>query len=145
VATIIGALAGGTLMTRLGLYRALMLFGILQGVSNFGYWVLAVTPAHLYSMATVVAVENLCGGLGTAAFVALLMALCQARFSATQFALLSALSAVGRTYLAGPLTPVLVDWAGWPAFFIMTILIAVPGLALLWWMRGMISGLDVNG
>jgi PAT family beta-lactamase induction signal transducer AmpG len=96
-------------------------------------------------MATVVAVENLCGGLGTAAVVALLMALCQARFSATQFALLSALSAVGRTYLAGPLTPVLVDWAGWPAFFIMTILIAVPGLALLWWMRGMISGLDVNG
>lgn len=144
VATIVGALAGGTLMTRLGLYRALMLFGVLQGVSNFGYWVLAVTPPHLYSMATVVAVENLCGGLGTAAFVALLMALCQARFSATQFALLSALSAVGRTYLAGPLTPVLVGWAGWPAFFVMTIAISVPGLALLWVMRGLIDRLDMN-
>ncbi|HEX7385952.1 MAG TPA: muropeptide transporter [Castellaniella sp.] len=143
-ATVVGALAGGTLMTRLGLYRALMLFGVLQAVSNFGYWVLAVTPAHLYSMATVVAVENLCGGLGTAAFVALLMALCQARFSATQFALLSAFSAVGRTYLAGPLTPVLVAWAGWPAFFVMTIFIAVPGLALLWWMRGLVRALDVD-
>src|SRR3546814_17307580 len=91
-------------MSRLGLYRSLMLFGLLQALSNFGYWVLAVTPPHVYSMALVVAVENLCGGLGTAAFVALLMALCKQEFSATQFALLSALSAVGRTYLAGPLT-----------------------------------------
>src|SRR5690606_31781425 len=57
-ATIIGALAGGALMSRLGLYRSLMMFGLLQAVSNFGYWVLAVTPPHLYSMAVVVAVEN---------------------------------------------------------------------------------------
>src|SRR3546814_6795821 len=99
-------------MSRLGLYRALMLFGIFQAVSNFGYWVLAVTPPHLYSMALVVAVEKLCGGLGTAAFVALLMALCKKAFSATQCALLSALSAVGRTYFAGPLTPTLVAYMG---------------------------------
>src|SRR5690606_19561812 len=52
-ATIIGALAGGALMSKLGLYRSLMLFGLLQAVSNFGYWVLAVTPPHLYSMAVV--------------------------------------------------------------------------------------------
>jgi PAT family beta-lactamase induction signal transducer AmpG len=141
-ATIVGALAGGSLMTRLGLYRSLMLFGLLQAVSNFGYWVLAVTPAHLYSMATVVAVENLCGGLGTAAFVALLMALCRAQFSATQFALLSALSAVGRTYLAGPLTPLLVGSVGWPVFFILTVLIALPGLGLLWGMRRLIRSLE---
>src|SRR5690606_8790942 len=104
-ATILGALAGGSIMARLGLYRSLLLFGVAQAISNLGYWVLAVTPPHLYSMAVVVAVENVCGGLGTAAFVALLMALCRQEFSATQFALLSALSAVGRTYLAGPLTP----------------------------------------
>src|SRR3546814_13631623 len=54
-ATIIGALAGGSIMSRLGLYRALMLFGIFQAVSNFGYWVLAVTPTILYSMDRVVA------------------------------------------------------------------------------------------
>nr|WP_237183422.1 muropeptide transporter [Pollutimonas thiosulfatoxidans] len=141
-ATIVGALAGGALMARLGLYRSLMLFGILQAVSNFGYWVLAVTPPHLYSMALVVALENVCGGLGTAAFVALLMALCRQEFSATQFALLSALSAVGRTYLAGPLTPPLVQSLGWPGFFVITVLIAIPGLVLLWWRRAEIRSLD---
>jgi len=141
-ATIAGALAGGALMAKLGLYRSLMLFGVLQGVSNFGYWVLAVTPPHLYSMAVVVAVENLCGGLGTAAFVALLMALCKHEFSATQFALLSALSAVGRTYLAGPLTPPLVQSLGWPSFFVITVLIAIPGLLLLYLRRAEIESLD---
>jgi len=141
-ATIIGALAGGALMARVGLYRALMWFGVLQAVSNLGYWALAITPPYLISMASVVALENLCGGLGTAAFVALLMGLCEARFSATQFALLSALSAVGRTYLAGPLTPVMVGWLGWPEFFLGTVLIALPGLWLLWLMRDLIRGLD---
>jgi len=141
-ATIIGALAGGALMSRMGLYRSLMWFGILQGVSNFGYWVLAVTPPHLYSMAVVVGVENICGGLGTAAFVALLMALCRQQFSATQFALLSALSAVGRTYLAGPFTPPLVESFGWPGFFVLTVFIAVPGLLLLWFKRQEIRALD---
>jgi PAT family beta-lactamase induction signal transducer AmpG len=141
-ATIIGALAGGSLMARLGLYRSLMLFGFFQAISNFGYWVLAVTPPHVYSMALVVAVENLCGGLGTAAFVALLMALCNHEFSATQFALLSALSAVGRTYLAGPLTPPLVEHLGWPTFFMFTVVVGMPGLALLWWRRGEIRALE---
>ncbi|HEY9281298.1 MAG TPA: muropeptide transporter [Eoetvoesiella sp.] len=141
-ATIVGALAGGSLMARFGLYRSLMMFGLLQAASNFGYWVLAVTPPHVYSMAFVVAVENLCGGLGTAAFVALLMALCKQEFSATQFALLSALSAVGRTYLAGPLTPPLVESLGWPAFFAVTVLIAIPGLILLWMRRAEINGLE---
>src|SRR5699024_951156 len=134
-ATIVGALAGGSIMTRMGLYRALMLFGILQAVSNFGYWMLAITPPYLASMAVVVAIENLCGGLGTAAFVALLMALCKQEFSATQFALLSALSAVGRTYLAGPVTPPLVEWLGWAGFFVITVFIALPGLVLLWMRR----------
>lgn len=141
-ATILGALAGGALMSRMGLYRSLMLFGILQAISNFGYWVLAVTPQNLITMGTVVALENICGGLGTAAFVALLMALCQQQFSATQFALLSALSAVGRTYLAGPLTPPLVESMGWSGFFVLTVFIALPGLVLLWWMRGMVKRLD---
>ena len=141
-ATIFGALAGGAIMARLGLYRSLMIFGLLQAVSNFGYWLLAVTPPHLYSMAGVVVLENLCGGLGTAAFVALLMALCKQEFSATQFALLSALSAVGRTYLAGPLTPPLVEWLGWPGFFVITVFIALPGLGLLYLRRHEIRALD---
>jgi MFS transporter, PAT family, beta-lactamase induction signal transducer AmpG len=141
-ATIVGALAGGSLMARMGLYRSLMLFGIFQAVSNFGYWVLAVTPPHLLSMTVVVAVENLCGGLGTAAFVALLMALCKQEFSATQFALLSALSAVGRTYMAGPLTPPLVLHLGWPSFFVITVLVSLPGLILLQMRRVEIDRLE---
>lgn len=142
IATIVGALAGGSLMARMGLYRSLMIFGILQAVSNLGYWALAVTPQHIWSMGLVVALENICGGLGTAAFVALLMALCKQEFSATQFALLSALSAVGRTYLAGPFTPPLVESLGWPSFFVLTVVIGLPGLALLWWKRNEVRALD---
>ena len=141
-ATIVGALVGGGLMAKFGLYRSLMVFGLLQAVSNFGYWVLAVNEPNLFLMGTVVAIENLCGGLGTAAFVALLMALCNQQFSATQFALLSALSVVGRTYLAGPLTPPLVESLGWPPFFLLTVLLALPGLWLLWYKRGAIIALD---
>ena len=143
-ATIAGALFGGWLMNRLGLYKSLMLFGLLQAVSNLGYWALAISDANMWLMAAVVALENLCGGMGTAAFVALLMALCNQQFSATQFALLSALSAVGRTYLAGPLTPPLVESLGWPTFFLVTVLIALPGLWLLWRKRADIHAMDVR-
>ncbi|WP_198951262.1 muropeptide transporter [Pigmentiphaga sp. NML080357] len=141
-ATIIGALAGGSLLARLGLFRSLMLFGLLQAVSNLGFWLIAISPKSILLMAAAVGIENLCGGMGTAAFVALLMGLCDHRFSATQFALLSALSAVGRTYLAGPLAPPMVETYGWPAFFLMTAIIALPGMALLWWRRADVRALD---
>lgn len=144
-ATIIGALAGGSLMSRWGLYRSLMAFGLLQAVSNLAYWLIAVSPKNLWLMATGVGIENLCGGLGTASFVGLLMALCRQRFSATQFALLSALSAVGRTYLAGPLTPPLVEHLGWPGFFLLTVAIAIPGLVLLKILRGTIDTMEKQG
>jgi PAT family beta-lactamase induction signal transducer AmpG len=145
VATIVGALAGGALMTRLSLYGALMLFGVLQAVTNLGFWYLAVSEKAYWSMATVVALENLCGGMGTAAFVAFLMALCRVRYSATQYALLSALAAVGRTYLAGPLSGVMVEEFGWPAFFAFTFVVALPGLALLWSQREQIRALESTG
>ncbi len=144
-ATIIGALAGGSLMARWGLYRSLMAFGLLQAVSNLAYWLIAISPKNLWLMATGVGIENLCGGLGTASFVGLLMALCRQRFSATQFALLSALSAVGRTYLAGPLTPPLVNHLGWPGFFLLTVVIAIPGLVLLKILRGTIETMEKQG
>ncbi|AXF78672.1 muropeptide MFS transporter AmpG [Erwinia tracheiphila] len=129
-ATLLGALLGGMLMQRLSLYSALMLFGILQAVSNLAYWGLSVTDKHLYSMAAAVFVENLCGGMGTAAFVALLMTLCNKSFSATQFALLSAFSAVGRVYV-GPLAGELVEAWGWSTFYIFSVVAALPGLILL--------------
>ena len=129
-ATIIGALYGGVLMQRLTLFRALLIFGILQGVSNAGYWALSVTDKHIYSMAAAVFFENLCGGMGTAAFVALLMTLCNKSFSATQFALLSALSAVGRVYV-GPIAGWFVEAHGWPTFYLFSVIAAIPGILLL--------------
>ncbi len=142
VATIIGALIGGGLMSRLGLYRSLMLFGLLQAFSNLMYCVIALNPGNLPLMALGVGFENLCGGLGTAAFVALLMALCHVQFTASQFALLSALSSVGRVFLAGPLTPPIVQAHGWPLFFVFTFFVALPGLLLLWGMRSQIRDLE---
>jgi PAT family beta-lactamase induction signal transducer AmpG len=130
IATIIGALWGGVLMQRLSLFRALLIFGLLQGISNAGYWLLAVTPKDLISMASAVFLENLCGGMGTSAFVALLMTLCNKSFSATQFALLSALSAVGRVYV-GPLAGWFVEAHGWSMFYLFSIVAALPGLLML--------------
>ncbi|CAI1860573.1 muropeptide transporter [Serratia marcescens] len=129
-ATIVGALFGGVLMQRLSLFRALMLFGVLQAVSNLGYWILAVTDKSLLTMGSAIFLENLCGGMGTAAFVALLMTLCNRSFSATQFALLSALSAVGRVYV-GPIAGWFVEAHGWPLFYLFSIAAALPGLLLL--------------
>ncbi|SFN37119.1 MFS transporter, PAT family, beta-lactamase induction signal transducer AmpG [Izhakiella capsodis] len=129
-ATIIGALFGGILMQRMTLFRALVLFGILQGISNLGYWLLAVTPPHIWSMAMAVTIENLCGGMGTAAFVALLMALCNKSFSATQFALLSALSAIGRVYVGPAAGWIAAGW-GWSTLFAISLIASLPGLLLL--------------
>ncbi len=130
LATIVGALYGGVLMQRMSLFRALLIFGILQGVSNAGYWLLSITDKHMFSMAGAVFFENLCGGMGTSAFVALLMTLCNKSFSATQFALLSALSAVGRVYV-GPIAGWFVETHGWSEFYLFSVAAAVPGILLL--------------
>lgn len=142
IATIIGALVGGSLMSQWGTYRALMVFGILQAISNFGYFVVATFPGNVPIMATAIGIENICGGLGTAAFVALVMGLCDVRYTATQFALLTALASVGRVFLAGPLTPPLVEQFGWDGFYLITVLIALPGLFLLWLYRERIKRID---
>jgi PAT family beta-lactamase induction signal transducer AmpG len=140
-ATIFGALFGGGLMVRLGLYRSLMLFGVLQAVSNLAFMVLAWAGKSYPLMVMAVAFENIAGGMGTAAFVALLMALCDHRFSATQYALLSALAAIGRVFV-GPPSGFLVEAAGWVWFFFCTFLVALPGLALLWRLRRRVSALE---
>ena len=139
--TIVGSLLGGALLARLGLWRALVWFGIAQGLSNLAYWGLAVLPSNLLLMGAAVGIENFTGGMGTAAFVAFLSALCDARFSATQFALLSAFSAVGRVYV-GPATGYLVEAWGWPHFYLFTVLASVPGVLMLVWLRRVIETQD---
>jgi PAT family beta-lactamase induction signal transducer AmpG len=134
IATLVGVVIGGGLMIRLGLYRSLLVFGILQAISNLNFMWLAAVGKNYMLMAMAVGVENLAGGMGTAAFVALLMSLCNPRFTASQYALLSALSAVGRVYV-GPASGYLVEAWNWTTFFGFTFLMALPGLVLLWLMR----------
>lgn len=141
VASILGALAGGTMMVRLGLYRALMRFGVLQAVTNLAFMLLALSGKSYPLMVLAVGAENLAGGMGTAAFVALLMALCDGRFTATQYALLSALASLGRVFV-GPPSGFLVIAVGWAWFFFVTFLTALPGLLLLRRLRGPVSGLS---
>lgn len=129
-ATIAGGLLGGVLILRLGIYRALWGFGILQGVSTAGFAVLALMGASLPGLAAVIAFENLSGGLGTAAFIAFMASLTNKKFTATQYALLTSLMGVPRVIAATP-TGYMAEWMGWVGFFIFCALIAVPGLLLL--------------
>lgn len=139
-ATIGGAVLGGALMVRWGLYRSLLWFGLLQGVSALSFVWLAMAGHRFDLMVLAVFLENLTSGMGTAAFTALLMALCNARFSATQFALLSALSAMGRVYV-GPVSGVLVAALGWRSFFLFAVAAAFPGIWLVWRQRRALNAL----
>ncbi len=141
IATIAGALYGGALMVRLGLYRALLLFAWLQAVTNLGFLALALTAPSYWSMIAVVGLENLTGGMGTAAFVALLMAICDRRFTATQFAMLTAVASLGRV-IAGPPSGYLVDVLGWASFFAVTFLVALPAIVILVARRRLVETLD---
>lgn len=140
---IIGALIGGTLMVRLGLFRALLIFGILQAVSNLSFMLIALIGKQYELLIFAVAFENLAGGMGTSAFVSLLMAICNHRYTATQYALLSSLAALGRIFIS-PSSGFLVASIGWAPFFFVTFLVAIPGLILLWWLRDVIEGMKTE-
>ncbi len=130
IATIVGTLAGGAILSRIGINRSLWLFGALQAVSNLAYYILANIGKNYSALVLTINIENFCGGLGTAAFVAFLMNMCNQRFSATQYALLSSFMAVSRDILVAP-AGTLAKITGWPLFFIISIVAAMPGLLLL--------------
>ena len=163
--TIGGALLGGALMLRLGLWRSLMLFGVLQMASNLGFWWLAVhgqgalpgltVPAFDWGflklaqatpvdggLLMVIAFENISGGMGTAAFVAFLMSLTSQRFTATQYAMLSAFASIGRVWV-GPLAGVLAESIGWLSFFLVSTLAALPALWMLMRLRPTVQALEI--
>lgn len=141
VSVIIGATVGGMLMIVLGLFRSLLIFGGLQAVSILSFVVLAWAGKSYPVMIWAVAFENLTGGMGTTAFVALLMTLCNQRYSATQFALLSSLAALGRVFIT-PTSGYVVEVVGWAWFFVIATLTAVPGLLLLPVLRKNIENLQ---
>jgi MFS transporter, PAT family, beta-lactamase induction signal transducer AmpG len=140
ISLIAGAMFGGTLMVRLGLYRSLLIFGILQAISNLSFMVLSWVGKSYAMLVFTVGFENVCGGMGTSAFVALLMAMCDHRYTATQYALLSSLAALGRIFVA-PTSGYVVESVGWGVFFFFTAVTALPGLWMLWRFRGEITGL----
>ncbi len=133
-ATLLGAFIGGLLMTRSGLVRSLLIFGGLQAVSNLGFVVLAVVGKNAAVLTAAIVIENVTGGMGTAAFVALVMSLCDPRYTATQFALLSSLEALGRVFAGRPSADI-VGLVGWTQFFVLTVVVALPGLWAVWRVR----------
>ncbi len=130
VATIVGGLIGGAFMTKISIKKALWIFGILQGVSGASFMILARLGHNYTAMVTAVTIENVCSGLGTAAFSAFIMSLCNKKYTATQYALLTSVMAVTRVLVGAP-SGYLQKAVGWEMYFLISILIAIPGLLLL--------------
>lgn len=129
-AVLVGMILGGFLMVRLRLATALLAFGILQAVTNLVFVGLAETYRDFGFLAVAIIGENTATGLGAVAFVAFLTALCDRRFSATQYALLSALAALGLAVL-GPVAGETADVLGWSGYFLVSTAVALPGLVLV--------------
>jgi PAT family beta-lactamase induction signal transducer AmpG len=143
VSTMIGVAFGGWVYLRWGTFRSLLIFGIGQALTNLLYMWLALAGKKLWLLALATSLDTMIGGMGQAAFVAFLVSLCTADYSATQYALLSALAVLPRNVtgaIAGAVVPII----GWPKFFVVTCLCAVPGLILLVILRGPLRELSVR-
>ncbi len=135
-ASVAGVIAGGGLVYRLGVMPALMLCGVLQMLSNLMYIVQLWAGPDAATLALTIAVENITGGMSSSAFVAYLSRLCSPAYTATQYALLSALAATARTVLATS-GGWFADRLGWAPFFVLATAACLPALVLLvWLMRG---------
>ena len=132
-ATLAGGLIGGIMVARLGLLKSLMVCGVLQMASNLMFAVQAMAGYDLALLTVTIGLENLTGGMGTAAFVAYLSSLCNVAYTATQYALLSSLMAFARTLLASS-GGWLADNMDWVAFFLLSAVAALPGLLMLLWL-----------
>lgn len=138
LATILGAFAGGALMTRISLFKALLWFGLLQAFSNLMFVFLALAGKNYGLMAASIFIEAFCSGMGTAAFMAFLMALCDHRYTATQFALLSCIASMGRVFI-GPFAAILQLHFGWVSYFAWSFVLSFPGIFLLFALRNKVK------
>ena len=135
-ATLAGSLAGGALVYRLGILRALLVAGVLQSASNLMFAALAaIGPSKAFYVLTI-AVENFSGGMGNSAFIAYLSSLCTIHYTAVQYALLTSFMQMLGKYLIVPGSGALADALGWRGFFLLSAAFALPGLAILLWLRG---------
>ena len=134
-ATLIGGFAGGLVARRYSLVTSLWIGGVLQAVANLSFSWLALVGANQWALAFAITAENFTSAIGTVIFVAYLSALCRNPLhTATQYALLTALAAVGRTYLSSGAGYV-AKATGWPMFFVICMLVAIPSLFLLAWLQ----------
>lgn len=134
-ATLVGGFAGGFLARAWSLEACLWTGGVLQAISNLAFAWLAYVGLNQWALALAITVENFTGAIGTVIFVAYLSSLCQSPLhTATQYALLTAFAAIGRTYLSAGAGYV-AQATGWPAFFVLSVLVAVPSLILLAWLQ----------
>jgi PAT family beta-lactamase induction signal transducer AmpG len=138
-----GAVVGGIWMVKLGLLRSMLLFGVLQAASNLLYYAVALAGRDFPLMIAATAIDNFAGSMGNIASVALIMALCDQRFSAFQYALLSTIALLPRYALGGP-AGWLADNGGWDIYFIVSFLIGLPGVLLVWVLRNQVRSLDVR-
>jgi len=133
-----GGLTGGFFMARFGIFHGLWFLGLWQAVSNLGYaWVAAYPSAGNWSIYVASAIESLCAGLGTSAFLAFLMSICEKRFSATQYAILSALFRISGI-MAGTPSGFVTAYIGFAQYFLLTFFLSLPGLALVGYARNWI-------
>jgi len=139
--SIVGALLGGIWMIKLGLRRAMMLFAIVQALTNLGYLLLYALGKNYAVMVGAVALDALASGMGNIASVALMMAMCDKRFSAFQYALLSMMALLPRYTLGWP-AGYIADHAGWGGYYWTSFALAIPGIVLVWIMRKRIEALD---
>jgi PAT family beta-lactamase induction signal transducer AmpG len=133
IATIIGTLLGGALVNKTGLPKALLICGFLQGLSNLVYVGQVYAGNNVWVLTVNIFIENVSGGMGTAAFVAYLSSLCSKKYTATQYALLSSFMGAARDLFAST-SGIVASALSWPAFFVLTTFMAVPGMTLLWYL-----------
>jgi PAT family beta-lactamase induction signal transducer AmpG len=138
ICTILGAIAGGAFVTRFGVFRGLLFLGVVQMLSNIAYALVAMTNAGRPALYGAAVIETFCGGLGTAAFLSFLMFICDRDNAATEYAMLSALFAVARSF-AFALSGYFAKDLGYANYYWLTAALALPGLALLPQIRDRLS------
>jgi PAT family beta-lactamase induction signal transducer AmpG len=139
--TLVGSVLGGILMVKLGLLRSMLAFGVLQAATNLLYCALALAGKSYPIMVGAVVIEHVAGAMGGIALVALIMALCDVRYSAFQYALLSALALLPRYSLGYP-AGWIADHGGWYVYYVMSFVLALPGLTMVYLTRRKIDALD---
>lgn len=140
-AAILGGITAGVAMKYIPLYRALFLFGLIQGAANLSYALLAYMGKSLGLLIFTAFAENFCSGMGNIALMALIMAICNTQYTASQIALLSSIAYLSRPFV-GPIAASMVDASGWFTFYIWCFVVSLPTLAFIYWNKPAINRLQ---